>query len=211
MWTQLNVWVMRGENACLVDDNGNWTVFTTDAHGKPFLWKGVPYAQGLRLSQPGHLAVEIPPGAYVVWAEREEDQATIRTHKAVVQVGFEPQVGVRLLPDVRRGDPDPHDCAVAITGVVGVGSPTPGVVRVTGTASGCDQLQVTVSGSGGSKSRQVAVDANGEWTAELAEVPGIACGRPASARAACASDPNCRDTVEVERLECVPGTGPGTA
>lgn len=204
MWTQLNVWIMRGDNACLVDDSTDWKVFAGDAHGDPFQWKGIAYTQGLRLFQPGHRAVEIPPGAYVVWAERGD--GAVRTHKAVVHVGFEPQVGVRLLPDLPRDRPDPHECAVAITSVVGVGSPTPSAVRVTGTAAGCAEVEVTVTGSG-SKSAHVAVGPNGDWVALLAEVPGVTCGRPVSVRVACATDPRCQDAGEIQRLECVPHTG----
>jgi hypothetical protein len=148
--------------------------------------------------------VEIPPGAYILWAEHTNGK--VRTHKAVVHVGLEPRADVLLLPDVEPGHPEPHDCTITITGVVGIGSPTPGTVRVTGTASGCVEVKVTVTGSGagGSKSVHVPVGANGDWTADLSQVPGIACGRPAFARAECVADPECNDTKEMDRLECLP-------
>ncbi|HEU5157186.1 MAG TPA: hypothetical protein VFU43_09325 [Streptosporangiaceae bacterium] len=210
MWTQLNVWVMRGSDACLVDNSIDWTVFTTDAHGRPFGWKGIAYSQGLRLSQPGHLAVEIPPGAYIVWAE---SGSAVRTHKAVVHVGFEPRADVLLLPDIRPDHPvpEPHECDIAIASVVGVGSPTPDPVKVTGTATGCDEVDVTVTagGAGGSATVRVAVDATGHWTAEVSHIPGIGCGKPATVRAACTKDPGCDDLKTVDRLECAPKPTPG--
>lgn len=99
MWPRLNVWVMTPASACRIDDRPDWVAFVADAHSSGFSWKGIDYSAGIQASAPGHVEFEIPPGTYIVWAERLERGKAESTHKAVVAVDRDPLVTVRLLPE----------------------------------------------------------------------------------------------------------------
>lgn len=73
---------------------------------------------------PGYVDCEVPPGTYVVWAQRPDKPEPLLTHRAVVAVHDEPVVTVRLLPNPKTqrppDDTPPEDeCDVAILCVEG--------------------------------------------------------------------------------------------
>ncbi len=211
MWPQLNVWIMAPGSACEIDDRKHWTVFTTDAHGEPFAWKNIDYTGGLKVGAPGHLECEIPPGTYIVWAELDQKNVTLRTHKAVVAVDAQPFVFVRLLPDPtlpEPGDvPEPGgECDIEIRDAVGhlrPGHDLPSVIEVVGSAEGCEDLVVSIrrADEEGVSHDSVHADGDGTWRAKFKNELGFRCGETIYVEAVCEEDRECRAERELE-LEC---------
>ncbi|HEX7167886.1 MAG TPA: hypothetical protein VF230_12990 [Acidimicrobiales bacterium] len=218
MWTRLNIWVMAPGNACRIDDRDGWVVYTVDAHQQPFSWKGFDYSAGTPTSENGFLDYEVPPGTYVIWAERKEQGRALRTHRAVAAVHDEPYVVVRLLPDTKPEPPDreppdreppdreppdrepPKECTITIEEVRGYlrGSDLPVRFEVSGMATGCDDLQVIVRGEGGQTAYGVAhVDASGNWVFGWDNEQQFRCGEGVLVDVRCESNPNCRERAEL--------------
>lgn len=217
MWPQLNVWIMRPGSACRVDDSEDWTVYVADAHCDAFTWKGIAYTDGRKVGTPGHLACEIPPGTYVVWAERPEDGGTLSTERAIAVVGCEGAACVRLLTRVEKRqppepDPEPEpDCTIEIAGVRGrdvIRQRFPRTLAVSGTASGCSELVVTVRGADDKAEHcKATVGSGGEWECVVPnERLGARCGEDVLVDAVCASDRQCRAQAALV-VECEPGEG----
>ena len=101
-------------------------------------------------------------------------------------------------------------CSIAISSVTGTvvgGNLTS--IQVTGTASGCDQIEVTLR-CGGTLVQQTVWNGSGGWTATFgaADVQAAKCfcqkSITASARCVNPNDPNCFKTVTVPQLPCSP-------
>ncbi|MCD9146017.1 hypothetical protein [Streptomyces albireticuli] len=207
MWPRINAWVMAPGSASRVDDRDGWVFFTADANEKSFSWKGIAYTSGITAGAAGHHNYELPPGTYIVWAERTDDRRTMRTHKAVVAVHDEPIVTVRLLPDVKPEGPveppEPHECRITVDAVQGL---TPGGypdgVKAMGTAEGCQEVHVTVrTPSGGKNTGVVTVEFDGSWTFAFDNAFDdgtlLICSEPAFVDVRCMADPNCRKQEEL--------------
>ncbi|MDX3848987.1 hypothetical protein ACSCB1_03655 [Streptomyces europaeiscabiei] len=210
MWSRINVWVMEPGSASRIDDREGWVFFTADAHEQPFTWKGIAYTSGITTAVPGYANYEVPPGTYVVWAEREDDgRNTVRTHKAVVAVHGEPVATVRLLPDVKPDHPveppEPHKCRITVDSVQGHWAPAGGYptdLKATGTADGCSELRVTVrTPNGGKTEGDVTVASDGSWAFtfnnDFDDGSRLICNEPAFVTVTCIKDQNCRTKKEL--------------
>jgi hypothetical protein len=194
------MWVMAPDAAFKVDDRDGWVFHVADAQQQPFHWKGIDYTAGLVAGTPGYLDCEIPPGTYVVWAERADKPTVLTTHRAVVAVHDEPVVTVRLLPLVPAdpgGGGDQHPCSLEILGVDAVmaaGSEVPRKVEVTGTATGCAKVHVVVSrmAGPGSSEGDVTVKADGTWRYAFANDLKVRCGEEVLVEVTCLKDRSCR-------------------
>ena len=91
-------------------------------------------------------------------------------------------------------------CAITITDVLGLGSP-PSSVQVSGTATDCAAVLVTVQCSGAASSAVAPVAPDGTWTVTVTHIPGCVCGRKVTVNATCESDPSCT-TYFAGNLEC---------
>jgi hypothetical protein len=206
MWSRLNVWIMSAECAARIDDRDGWSVFTVDAHQRPFTWKGVDYSAGINASAPGYVDFELPPGTYVVWAERRDGRRTIRTHKTVAAIHAEPQVVVRLLmnadtSDERDKKPTP-ECSITITELEGRRSSRfdyPVGCELSGTATGCAHLHVVVRriDGEGQIERDVGVQSDGTWRMTFDNDMRLRCGEIVLVEATCADDKTCRRRTEL--------------
>ena len=207
MASGLNVWVAKPGNVCRVDDDA-WRVTVYDAHDNVFQWAGLSYAD---LPAPNaHWAGTIPPGTYVVRAVRDGGGAT--TDHAIVTVGCFGFACVLLYVAGAR-PPDRDDCAIDITGATGLtaGNRVVGI-SVTGTATKCAHVAVSVSCSGGKPETAVADVQGGEWSVTVnARSLGCRCGGPVSVRARCVEDRKCVARYETDDLPCKERTPAGTA
>jgi hypothetical protein len=210
MWSRLSMWVMAPGAAYRVDDRDKWQFFIEDATEKPFTWKGVNYTNGLMAGAPGYLDCEVPPGTYVVWAQRPDKPDPLTTHRAVVAVHDEPVVTVRLLPNPKptrpSGDPPQDECEVQILGVEGVTtarSDYPRKLVVTGTASTCRKVHVVVTRMDGEGRIEgdVTVAADGTWEFPFANELKLKCGERVQVEAFCLKDRECR-AREVLAVHC---------
>lgn len=199
MWTRVSLWLMRQDAAYRLDDRDGWLFRLVDGAGAPFSWKGVDYTAGVPASAPGYLDYELPPGTYVVWAERTQGQEPEDTHRAVLAVHDESQVVVRLLPRPRvkpcDHEPDPHhECRLEVLGVRGdkVREETPGRLLVVGTADGCAEVHVVVERDGQVLEDTVMVEADGSWVAAFRNELKVSCGGVVVVTATCVEDERCR-------------------
>lgn len=92
----LEVWIAQPDNLGGVDDD-RWTLSVHDAMRRPLVWQNKQFV-GLQAHH-GHWAGTVPPGHYVVTAQRRSDRDKLRTHPALVQVGCEGIACVRLFAD----------------------------------------------------------------------------------------------------------------
>lgn len=206
MWPRLNVWVMAPGNAARIDDRDGWVVFTADAHQKPFGWKGFDYTAGTTTSEPGFVEYELPPGTYVVWAQRKEKKATVRTHTAVVAIHDEPVVTVRLLPDLvaedkpRKEEPE-DECRVGIGRLSGYmrGSDWPKRLELTGTAGGCSEVRIVIRRTEGNGKVQgtATVESDGTWLFKFDNEVELRCGETVLVDVVCARNEKCRERAKV--------------
>ncbi len=193
----LDVWIARPGDACLVDDD-EWIVEVDDSHGNVFQWAGTTYAN---LPAPhAHWAGTIPPGCYVVYAVNAK--TGIHTDHAIVAAECTGVICVRLFV---AGSP--ASCKITIKEVEGIGQPVASAVQVTGTASNCDNVQVTLScATGLAHTTTVPVSANGSWTAIIsAENLRCLCGKPVTVKAQCIEHQECQDQFQSDMLKCVQG------
>lgn len=194
----LDVWVAKPGAACLVDDE-EWLVTVYDAHGNVFEWAGSTY-QNLPAPH-AHWAGTIPPGCYVVQAINAKTGA--HTDHAIVTVGCDGLACVHLFVPKEGG---PQRCKITIKEVVGIGEQVADSIHVTGTAAGCNKVEVSVTCSTGKPHTVVVnVGANGLWTADIdARNLRCICGKPVSVIARCAEHPECADELEEHKLHCRP-------
>jgi hypothetical protein len=203
MWPRLNVWVMAPGSACRIDDRDGWVVFTADAHGQPFTWKGVDYTAGINTAVAGYVDYEVPPGTYVVWAQRKENGTIVRTHKAVAAVHDEPVVTVRLLPDAApTEEPKPHECHIQVDDLEGRmtrRSDYPIGLELTGTAEGCSKLRVAVyrTDGDGKTEGEATVQSDGSWVFAFDNEMRLRCGETVLIDATCVEDRKCRQRTEI--------------
>lgn len=210
MATGLEVWIARPGNASAVDDQ-SWTVTVRDALYKVFAWKDVTYS-GLPAPR-AHWAGSIPPGTYIV---RAVNQQGVATDHAIVMIECGDikcvhlfVAGERRVKEPQQPDTPsrPERCAVTISGVIGRGGPDLlEVIEVSGTATGCQKVQVRVHCADNSRSAavDVPVPAGGKWTAKVPNAElGCRCGGRLVVEARCTTHDDCRaDTQRVERLGC---------
>jgi hypothetical protein len=100
---------------------------------------------------------------------------------------------------------EPEGCRILLTEVLAVGDPMATSIVVTGTASGCETLEVSVRCAGDDTSVvKVTVSAHGMWSAEI-DASGLdcKCGGPATVTVQCAENPDCVTEYETNDLHCV--------
>jgi hypothetical protein len=98
---------------------------------------------------------------------------------------------------------------VRIDSVFGIGDPDPTSVEVSGTATHCKNVEVTVScNTEASSQAVVSVTAGGKWnlTLDAADLR-CRCGRRVSVVARCTEHRECLDRFETEKLRCRPSMG----
>ena len=198
----LDVWVARPGDACHVDDHA-WTVHVADAHGAPYHWASTDYSS---LPAPqAHWAGAIPPGCYVVHATLDA-KPQISTDHAIVEAGCDGSVCVRLYVPGEHRDPQPEgNCAIEITEVTATGDNVIETVQVAGTATDCDEIEVSVAcRQGAEQTTIVTVSPSGSWKATLKglRVLECKCGGPVQITATCTRDKKCRAEWR-EPLKCV--------
>lgn len=191
----LEVWISKPGDPCYVDDH-EWFVTVYDADGNIYRWGTKVYGN---LDAPqAHWADTIPPGCYVVQASgKDANGGDIETDHAIVEVGCDGFVCVRLYV-AGSGDSKPNGCEINITDVVGIGSPSPTVIQISGTAINCNQVKVKVScASSTTGSTVVSVTANGLWTA-IVNTSSLSCRCHGGVvvHASCAEDSKCTTTFK---------------
>ncbi len=143
MTARLEVWV-RHDADLAIQHQGLWYVTVLQNDGSPLTFEGNAQTYLNGLARFGHWAAAVPPGFYVVVAQRWlAGGKRQETNRAVVQVGCHDDVCVLLRPvsernrdtpllappgkapggaDDGRPDPTPEPpatCTVEVTGVVG--------------------------------------------------------------------------------------------
>lgn len=195
MWTRVSLWVMAPARADRLDGRDGWRFRIADAQEQPFAWKGVDYTSGLVESVPAYLDVEVPPGTYVVWAER----GAVTTHRAVLAVHDEPSVVVRLIPAVTPRPQEPEEpkpeCEITIEGVRGfeVDNGWPRAVEVYGTSAHCPVVHVAIRRRGGKDWTELdaVVAPDGTWAATFPNDLKVECGSTVQVVATCTEDRSC--------------------
>ncbi len=195
----LNVWIAKPGEPCYVDDHP-WTVHVYDSAGNVYRWATKDY--GNLPAPQGHWADTIPPGCYVVQASGKDASGNpITTDHAIAEVGCEGLVCVRLYVPGAKGTGS--RCAIKITDVRGFGSDVPDKIEVTGTAAGCNVVEVTLSCRTQLTGHAVVTVSGGSWNAVIATSDlRCKCGGPVKVTAACKEDPKCMDVFESESLQC---------
>jgi len=196
----LNVWIAKPGDPCYVDDH-EWVVTIFDSDGNVYQYAGTSYGN---LGAPqAFWAGTIPPGCYVVQGSgRDANGKDIQTDHAIVEVGCDGLVCVRLYV-AGPGDSNPNGCEIKITDVIGIGSPSPTAIRITGTAVNCNQIEVKVSCATTSTGSAVtSVSANGQWTANV-NTSGLSCrcNGGVVVHASCTANPKCTTTFK-SKLIC---------
>ena len=95
---------------------------------------------------------------------------------------------------------------VGIAPVVGVGGLIPKSIRVTGTASECQTVEVSSTCTNGSKPAHV-VAMTGAWQIDLPNDLNCTCNHPIKVTAYCDGDPDCKAELTRE-IECEPPPSP---
>jgi hypothetical protein len=201
----LDVWIARPGDACHVDDHA-WTVHVADAHGVPYHWSATDYSS---LPAPqAHWAGAIPPGCYVVNATLDA-KPQVSTDHAIANVGCDGPVCVRLYVAGAHREPPPppeHDCTIEIKEVAATGDAVIDSIQVAGTATGCDDIEVSVScRQGVEQTTTVTVAPSGSWKATLKDLRRLECkcGGPVRVTATCTNNPKCKAEWH-EPVECGP-------
>jgi PKD domain len=94
-------------------------------------------------------------------------------------------------------------CSITIAQVVGFPAAAGPNIQITGTATECPSVVLTVgcSGAPAPVSGTFTVDASGHWVGQFIEVAGCQCGGSIQVRAQCSSNPAC-NTVFTGILSC---------
>jgi len=100
-------------------------------------------------------------------------------------------------------------CSLAISNVSGTQSGTTlSSIHVSGTATECSEVKVTIRCGATSVSQTATVDSNGNWSAVFtsADISNTACrcNQNIIVSATCVKDPSCSVTVQPHLLECLP-------
>lgn len=196
----VDVWVAQPGSVCRVDDH-SWTITIYDAHENVFQWGGTTYAD---LPAPkAHWVDKMPPGTYVVQG-RSADGARTTDHAIVVaDCDGTACVHLYVASHKRHGT-----CTITVDRVEGLApeSTTAGDVRsirVSGSATDCDQVKVQVSCHTDSGTAIAVVAADGSWsTVVQLQGRGCRCGQPVKVLVACATDPQCSTETTVDALHC---------
>jgi hypothetical protein len=205
MATGLEVWIARPGSACRMDD-GSWLVTVYDAHNQVFEWAGMSYAN---MAAPNaHWAGSIPPGTYVVRAKHKT--TGVQTDHAIAYVHCGEAVCVHLYvagkkPDRPDRPSDDHHCAIEIREVVGIDGPIPSAIEVTGHATGCKSVRVTLTCSNEARRELVVpVSASGQWLALFKELQELncRCHRMVAVVAQCVEHRECMDRYQSDKLNC---------
>ena len=86
----LNVWITRFGDPCHIEDRETWFVHILDCEGKVLEWCGNKFS--FLPAKCGHLAIDVPPGCYVVFAGHSAQGAGVPpfgnrlTHIQVVRI-----------------------------------------------------------------------------------------------------------------------------
>lgn len=106
---KLNVWILRRDKRCQIEDRFEHFVYVVDCDGNPLVWCGTKYV-ALK-TKCGHLELEVPPGCYFVGAVTNPYSAgdfppfgNHLTHLAMVRVNCGDHACVTLF------DPTAHFC-----------------------------------------------------------------------------------------------------
>jgi len=200
MSTGIDIWVCRPGYACAADD-GDWRFTVSDAHATPFAWGPTSYAN---LNAPqGHWSGGIPPGTYVVSGRRQD--GTLHADSAIVTVDAGTVAAVMLwvddTPGKRPSKRPSRDCQIVIREALATGRDTVSRLEVTGEASGCSEVMVTVRRGDHHWEHQSPVDKS-RWNAtfDLSEYE-VECGSSVYIEVTCIEDPKCRADLETT-LRC---------
>ena len=96
----LNVWITGFGDPCHIEDKDNWHVHIVDCEGKVLEWCGRKYS--FIPAKCGHVAIDIPPGCYAVFAGHSSKPSPIHpfgnrlTHVQVVRANCGDHVCVTL-------------------------------------------------------------------------------------------------------------------
>jgi hypothetical protein len=195
----LDIWIASPGNACRVDDQP-WLVTIYDAHQNLYVRGGQSFSD---VHAPlGRCIVSLPPGTFVVQARPLHGGAS--TDRAIVDMQCDAMC-VRLFVGGQPQRPPSDDCSIEIDSAVGIrmNADLAGAVRVTGTAQGCDHLDVTVTADRAKGGGTATVDPNGSWTVYVNVSPdGIPCGASVKVLATCHDNRKCRAHLEVKQLTC---------
>jgi hypothetical protein len=108
---RLDIWCLRRDEPCLVEDRFEHFVYVVDCKGNPIVWCGTKYVE--LKTKCGHLEIEVPPGCYFVGAvtnpysaanEKYRPFGNHLTHVAMVRVNCGDHACVSLF------DPTFHYC-----------------------------------------------------------------------------------------------------
>jgi len=96
-------------------------------------------------------------------------------------------------------------CAISITQVIGMPVSGGSNVQVSGTASGCTRVMVSVgcSGSPAPSIQRVDVSADGSWIENFYQLP-CKCAEPIHVEAQCSTDSSCKAPAYDGMLACGP-------
>lgn len=197
----LDVWVARPGDACHVDDH-HWTVHVFDSHGVPYKWATNDYSN---LPAPqAHWAGAIPPGCYLVTATgTNEHGEPVSTDHAIANVGCDGIVCVHLYVAGQHHD-EPHRCTIEIKDVEATGDAVVTSVEVSGTATDCNEVEVTFACREGEVQAITAtVTSAGTWKVTFDEVRRLECkcGGPVHITARCTTNRRCTTTWN-HTIEC---------
>jgi hypothetical protein len=195
VWTRVSLWVMAAGRADRLDGRDGWRFRIADAQELPFAWKGVDYTAGIIEAAPAYLDLEVPPGNYVVWAER----GPLTTHRAVLAVHDEASVVLRLLPAAAPRPQEPsepeRECEITIDGVRGheTEGGWPRAVVVHGSSAHCPVVHVAIRRRGAKtwSELDVVVASDGSWEATFPNDLKVECGSTVQVVATCTDDRTC--------------------